>query len=498
MIRLDKTIVITLLGVVALAGVSSVLIFCHKANKGSQVSAQKQIYHCPMHPNYLSDKPGSCPICDMTLVPVTAPGSSGSSATKKERKILYYRDAMNPSHISDKPGKAPDGMDLVPVYEDEAGGEAGVVKIDPTTVQSMGVTTETVVARSLKKEIHVSANIDLNERAISIVNTKIMGWIEKLYIDYTGQTVKKGQPLLEIYSPDLVSTQDEYLQAVRYLKNLPEGTSDNARKGAADLVESSKRRLLNWDIPESELAALEDRGTAKRTMTIYAPSDGVALEKMVVAGQNVMPGMELYKVADLSEVWAIANVYQEDLPYAKVGAEATIEVPSIAGRTFSGRVQFVSPVLDASTKTAAVRIAVRNTADLQLKPQMFANVTIQSPISKNALSISQQAVIHTGQRNIVIVSLGNGYFRPQEVKLGMSAEGYVQILAGLHEGQTVVTSSQFLIDSESNLKAAIGQMGGTETPVPEQAQQEGKPAMPSTQNGSDSGQMNMPGMDMGK
>ncbi|MGA2506591.1 MAG: efflux RND transporter periplasmic adaptor subunit [Chitinispirillaceae bacterium] len=504
MIRLNKTIVITLLSALALAGVPSVLISCHKVNKGNRISSQKQIYHCPMHPNYLSDKPGDCPICGMKLVPVNAPaateGPAGSSESKKERKVLYYRDAMNPSHVSDKPGKAPDGMDLVPVYEDEAGGEAGVVKIDPTTIQDMGVTTETVAARDLKKEIHVSANIDLNERAISIVNTKIMGWIEKLYIDYTGQTVKKGQPLLEIYSPDLVSTQDEYLQAVRYLKNLPEGTSDNARKGAADLVESSKRRLLNWDIPESELAALEDRGTAKRTMTIFAPSDGVVLEKMVVSGQNVMPGMELYKVADLSEVWAIANVYQEDLPYVKIGTEATIDVPSIDGRTFRGKVQFISPVLDASTKTAAVRIAVRNTADLQLKPQMFANVTVQSPLSRNVLSVSQQAVIHTGQRNIVIVSLGNGYFKPQEVKLGMSAEGYVQILAGLHEGQTVVTSSQFLIDSESNLKAAIGQMSGTETPmsVSGQAQQEEKPAMPSTQNGSDSGQMNMPGMDMGK
>jgi RND family efflux transporter MFP subunit len=213
-----------------------------------------------------------------------------------------------------------------------------------------------------------------------------------------------------------------------------------------------------------------------------------------------MPGMEIYKVADLSEVWAIANVYQEDLPYVKIGTEATIDVPSIDGRTFRGKVQFISPVLDASTKTAAVRIAVRNTADLQLKPQMFANVTVQSPLSRNVLSVSQQAVIHTGQRNIVIVSLGNGYFKPQEVKLGMSAEGYVQILAGLHEGQTVVTSSQFLIDSESNLKAAIEQMSGTETPmsVSGQAQQEEKPAMPSTQNGSDSGQMNMPGMDMGK
>jgi membrane fusion protein, copper/silver efflux system len=393
--------------------VPAVLVSCHKANNADAVSVKKRIYHCPMHPNYLSDKPGTCPIC---------------------------------------------GMNLVPVNGNEAGGEAGAVKIDPATVQNMGVTTETVAARSLKKAIHISATIDLNETAVSIVNTKIMGWVEKLFIDYTGQAVQKGQPLLEIYSPDLVSTQDEYLQAVRYLKNLPEGASDNARKGAADLVESGRRRLLNWDIPQSELAALEDRGAAKRTMTIFAPSNGVVLEKMVAAGQNVMPGMELYKVADLSMVWAIANVYQEDLPYVKIGTDAVIDVPSITGKTFTGRVQFISPVLVASTKTAAVRIAVRNTADLLLKPQMFANVTVQSPLSKNALSVSQQAVIHTGQRNIVIVALGNGYFRPQEVTLGMSAGDYVQVLTGLSEGQTIVTSSQFLIDSESNLKSAVMNM----------------------------------------
>jgi Cu(I)/Ag(I) efflux system membrane fusion protein/cobalt-zinc-cadmium efflux system membrane fusion protein len=407
----------------------------------------------------------------MKLVPVNAPapGQPGGAAGRKEHKVLYYRDAMNPSHTSDKPGKAPDGMDLVPVYEDEAGGEAGLVKIDPTTVQNMGVAIETVTARDLKKEIRVSGTIDINETAISIVNTKIMGWVEKLFIDYTGQKVKKGQPLLAIYSPDLVSAQEEYLQAIHYLKSLPEGTSSDAKKGAEQLVESGKRRLQNWDIPDKSIAALEQRNAPEKAMTIYSPSDGVVLEKMVVAGQNVMPGMALYKVAGLSVVWAMANVYQEDLPYVKVGTEAVVDVASIAGKTFQGKIQFVSPVLDASTKTAAVRIALRNTADLLLKPQMFANVTIQSPLTRNVLTVSQQAVIHTGQRNIVIVSLGNGYFRPQEVKLGMSANGYVQVLAGLAEGQTIVTSSQFLIDSESNLKKAVGQMGGmemNESPAP--------------------------------
>ena len=460
MSRSGKTMVLTLIGVLAVTGLSGALISCQKHRNEAQVSSQKQIYHCPMHPNYLSDKPGNCPICGMKLVPVNEAQHQSALKNNGDRKILYYRDAMNPSHTSDKPGKAPDGMDLVPVYEGEAGGEAGEVKIDPTTVQNMGVTTETVTARDLKKEIRVSGTIDLNETAESIVNTKIMGWVEKLFVDFTGQKVKKGQPLLTIYSPDLVSAQEEYLQAVHYLKSLPEGTSSDARKSAEQLVESGKRRLQNWDIPDKSIAALEERNAPEKAMTIYSPSDGVVLEKMVVAGQNVMPGMALYKVAGLSVVWAMANVYQEDLPYVKVGTEAAVDVPSIAGKTFRGKVQFISPVLDASTKTAAVRVAIRNTDDFQLKPQMFANITIQSPLSPNVVTVSQQAVIHTGERNIVIVSLGNGYFKPQEVKLGMSANGFVQILTGLIVGQTIVTSSQFLIDSESNLKKAVSQMGG--------------------------------------
>jgi RND family efflux transporter MFP subunit len=418
-------------GLVAVS-LTGVMVSCKQSGHESQTAGQKVIYHCPMHPNYLSDKPGSCPICGMNLVPVISPATStvpsGMESGKKER-----------------------GRD-----------EASEVKIDPTTVQNMGVATETVSARDLKKDIRVSGTIDLNETEISIVNTKIMGWIEKLYIDYTGQAVKKGQPLLTIYSPDLVSAQEEYLQAIRYLKSLPEGTASDARKGAEQLVESGKRRLLNWDIPDKAITALEERTTPEKNMTIYSPSAGVVLEKMVVAGQNVMPGMALYKVADLSVVWAIANVYQDDLPYVKIGTGATTEVSSIPGRTFLGKVQFVSPVLDPSTKTAAVRIAIHNTSDRLLKPQMFANVTIQSPLSKNVLSVSQQAVIHTGQRNIVIVSLGNGYFKPQEVTLGMSASGFVQVLAGLAEGETIVTSSQFLIDSESNLKKAIENMNQVE------------------------------------
>ena len=436
----------------------------HHREHAVGANGQRVIYHCPMHPNYLSDKPGSCPICGMKLVPVNEAVPASTQGETAGRKILYYRDPMNPSHTSDKPGKAPCGMDMVAVYDDEAGGEAGTVKIDPTVVQNMGVTTETVTVRDLNRDIRASTTIELNETAISNVNTKVMGWIDKLYIDYTGQRVKKGQPLFTMYSPDLVSTQEEYLQALQYEKNLI-GGSPEAGKGALEIVESSKRRLLNWDIPETEIDAIAKSGAPQKTMTIYSPTDGVVLEKMVVAGQNVMPGMELYKVADLSTVWAVANVYQEDLPFIKLGSSAEIAVTSATGRTFAGKVDFISPVLDPTTKTAAVRITIRNTTEYLLKPGMFATIKISSLVAVKMLSVSEKAILHTGKRNVVILALGSGYFKPQDVKLGMSANGYVQVLSGLTEGQIIVTSSQFMIDAESNLSQAVGQMVGKERPA---------------------------------
>ncbi|HUI93403.1 MAG TPA: efflux RND transporter periplasmic adaptor subunit [Chitinivibrionales bacterium] len=491
--KMRLTMIVTAAVVVSVVIILGAMILYHNKGPAAASSQQTQhiVYHCPMHPNYLSDKPGNCPICGMKLVPVSQLEHQSEANKNGQRKILYYRDAMNPSYTSPNPGKAPDGMDLVPVYEDGASGEKGAVKIDPVTVQNIGVTTETAARRTLTKEIQVSANLEVNETSIGIVNTKVMGWVEKLYIDFTGQPIKKGQPLLTIYSPDLVSAQTEYLQAIRYVKGLPPGASEEAKHGAEELVESSKRRLLNWDIPDKEIKALEDRGAPEKTMTIYSPIDGVVLEKMVAAGQNVMPGTTLYKVADLSTLWAIANVFQQDLPLIKIGMEASIEVSSLPGRTFTGRVQFVSPVLDLDTKTAAVRISIRNSADRALKPQMFADIKISSPMAVNGLSVSEQAVIHSGKRDLVIVALGNGYFRPQDVKVGANAGGFVQILSGIAEGQTIVTSSQFLIDAESNLKEAVGAMS-----PPESARAQSAASVPEKPAALRGGRSNMQGMNM--
>jgi RND family efflux transporter MFP subunit len=279
-------------------------------------------------------------------------------------------------------------------------------------------------------------------------------------VDYTGKPVRQGEPLLELYSPELVSTQEEYLQALRYQRQLAQSSVDEARAGADNLVRSAKRRLQYWDITDAEIKALEDRGSPRKTMTFYSPVDGIVMDKMVFKGQNVMAGMELYKIVDLSTVWVIADVYQYELPWVKVGQKVGIELSYLPGKKFQGKVIYIYPMLSMETRTAKVRVEVRNTPSLEFKPEMFATVQIASLVAVDAVVVPDQAVIRSGERNIAVIALGGGYFDPREVKLGVTADGYVQILDGVKEGEKIVVSSQFLIDSESNLKAAIGQMSG--------------------------------------
>lgn len=383
------------------------------AGAAAPVEAKKTYYTCAMHPQYISDKPGNCPICGMQLVAMD-------------------KHAGEDAH-------------------DARSGAKGV-RIDPATMQNMGVKTGRVEKRDLRAAIRTSGKVRVDETRLAILNARVMGYVEKLHADYTGQRIVRGQSLLELYSPDLVSTQEEYLQAVRYAAAM-EGNA-----GARELVESSRRRLLNWGISEKEIESLRSRGSVDNTMSIISPVNGVVLEKAVVLGQSVAPGMELYKIADLSKVWVVASVYQGDLALAKVGADAEVELSYLPGKVFRGKVTFVSPVLDEQTRTADVRIEVANTPSLDLKPEMFATVRIQAPPIRDVVAVPEQSIIRSGKRNIAIVAMGGGYFEPREVSLGLSADGYVQVLDGLHEGESLVISSQFLIDSESNLKAAIQQM----------------------------------------
>lgn len=446
-----KTIITVVLSIVI--GVGAGWFIFRPAGDSGQSGGRKILYYRdPMNPQNTSPTPKKAPD-GMDFVPVYAEEAGGSGT----KKIAYYQDPMHPWFTSDKPGKAPDcGMDMVPVYEGEA--DAKGIRIDPVTVQNIGVKVEEVKVRKLNKIIRTVGKVQYDETKVYSINSKIMGWVEKLYVDYTGKPVRKGEPLLELYSPELVSTQEEYLQAIRYEKQLAQTSIDEVRRGSENLVQSAKRRLLYWDIPESEIKALEERGTPKKTMTFYSPVDGYVMDKMVFKGQNVMAGMELYKIADLSTVWVIADIYQYELPWVKVGQKVDIELSYLPGKTFQGTVTYIYPMLNMETKTAKVRVEVRNTPGLEFKPEMFATVQILSPVAVNAVAVPDQAIIRSGERDIVVVALGGGYFDPREVKLGVTAEGYVQILDGVKEGESIVVSSQFLIDSESNLKAAINQM----------------------------------------
>lgn len=429
------------------------LVFKSSTSSVQQKERKILYYRNPMDPTQTSPTPKKAPD-GMDYVPVYADEGTKSG----EKKIAYYKDPMHPWYTSDKPGIAPDcGMELVPVYEGES--DVQGIKIDPVVVQNIGVRVETVKRQKMQKVIRTTGKIDYDETKVTTITTKIMGWVEKLYVDYTGKYISKGQPLFEIYSPELVSTQEEYLQAIRYLKKVSQSSSD-VKEGAQELVNSAKRRLLYWDISEKDIEEIERNNAPKKTLTIYSPVNGIVVEKMVFLGQQIMAGMELYKVADLSTVWVMADIYQMDLPWIKLGQRVELELSYLPGKTYQGRVTYIYPFLNEETKTIKVRTEVRNTANYDFKPGMFATVKFISPVSVDAIVVPNQAIIRSGERNIAVISLGGGYFEPREVKLGVESDGLVQILEGVQEGEKIVVSSQFLIDSESNLKAAIQQMSG--------------------------------------
>lgn len=430
------------------------LIFGNRTSSPSDNNTKKKIlyYRNPMNPTVTSPVPQKDEM-GMDYVPVYSDENTSPTAG---RKILYYRSPMNPQQISSTPKKDEMGMDYVPVYEDQAG--SNMVHIDPMTQQNIGVTTDLVTKRKLSRIVRTTANISYDETRLYTINSKIMGYVEKLFVDYTGQLVKKGQPLLEIYSPDLVSTQEEYLQAIKYRKEISGGSSVGV-KGADQLVESAKRRLAYWDISDKDIEALEKRGAPQKSMTLYSPADGIVTDKMVINGQNIMPGMTLYKIADLSTVWGMGQIYQDELQWIKTGDNAEIQLSYLPGISFQGKVTFIYPYLDTETKTAQIRIEIKNTSNYEFKPGMFANVSIKSPLNANVIAVPEQSIIHTGTRDVAILALGDGYFKPVNVTLGARGDGgFVQVISGLNEGAKIVTSSQFLLDSESNLNAALNNM----------------------------------------
>jgi len=336
----------------------------------------------------------------------------------------------------------------------------GTIQITPERQQLIGVKIGIVEMRPLTKVIRTVGRIDYDEKRIATVSVKVGGWIEDLYVDFTGRYVRKGEPLLTIYSPELVSTQEEYLMAREAKKSLAKSSFPEVASSGDSLVEAARRRLKLWDVTDEEIRKLEERGQSKRTMTFYAPFSGYVIEKSVYKGMNVMPGAALYKLADLSVVWLYADIYEYELPYIRVGQQATIQFSSLPGETFTGKAIYIYPSLDPTTRTAKVRFAFPNSHG-KLKPEMFANVEITVPLGQK-LAIPEGAVIDTGLRQVAIVDKGSGYFEPREIKVGAKAENYYEVITGLKAGERVVTSANFLIDSESNLKEALGGMAGME------------------------------------
>lgn len=407
-------------------------------------------YICPMHPTVVSERPGSCPVCGMDLVP-----ARDAHSAQGERKILHWRAPMDPSFTSDKPGKSPMGMDLVPVYED--GSEGGTVLIDPVTQQNIGVKTVVAAVKPMKRAVRTVGRVDYDETRLTDVSAKVSGWVEHLFVDFTGQEVKAGQKLLNIYSPELVAAQEEFLSALTFSKRFSTTGSTDAVRGAYDLLESARKRLVYLDVQQEQIDRLATDLEAARVMAIHSPQEGVVVHKAVYDGGHIKAGEHLYRIADLSHVWVHADIYEYELPWVHVGQEAEVELSYQPGQIYRGEVTYIYPFLEPKTRTVKVRMAFDN-ADLALKPEMYANVRIRPMLAREALLVPTQAIIASGERSILVIALGDGRFRPQEVTLGVEANGETEVLKGIQEGDVIVTSAQFLIDSESNLKAALSAM----------------------------------------
>ncbi len=405
---------------------------------------------CPMHPLISEEEPGGCSICGMDLVEVSTEAAAG--------EILFYRNPMDPGMTSPEPRKDEMGMDYVPVYSvtvEEAGGT--VVTIDPGVQQKMNVVTQRVQRRDISHEIRTLGSLDYDQERMVSVTTKYPGFIEKTYVNHIGQPVRKGEPLFEIYAPELVQTEQELVSAVRYVRSLSAAPAD-ARARAESLLEAARQRLGYWDISSEQIRRLEETGEVFRTLQVLAPASGVVMRRMPgLEGMATQPGMELLHIADLSNLWLTVEVFDNQLPWIDVGSTATISLSYLPGVTYRGRVRYIEPEVSETTRSIQLTLDVPN-RDGRLRVGMYATVVFEPVAAADALTVPAEAVIRTGQRNVVVMALGGGRFAPREVVLGPGGDGSVQILEGLADGDEVVISAQFLIDSESNLREAISKL----------------------------------------
>ena len=463
-------VAIVILGIIFRGKVVAVFQHSHATQTASSPSApaeKKVLYwYDAMNPTHTYDKPGKAPD-GMDLVPKYAEDETASSSASAEhsghdsgkRKVLFWYDPMHPAYKANKPGIAPDcGMELVPKYADEDTGAmaVGTVKISPDKQQLIGVRTATVDREPLMRTVRTTGQLTADETRIEHVHVKINGYIDKVYVDYVGQLVKKGQPLFTVYSPDLVATQEEYLIAKR--GNTTMGNSDfkEVSQGAQSLLDSARRRLKLWDITDEQIRKLDQSGEVTRTLTFYSPVSGFVMDRKAFPQTAITPDMDLYQITDLSKIWVNADIYEYEVPFVKIGQTADMNLSYYAGKTYTGKITYIYPTVDPISRTVKVRIEFPN-PKFELKPQMFANVELKINYGTQIL-VPQEAVMDSGDKQYVFMVHDGAMFEPRTIQMGAKLDGKVVVLSGLKPGDTIVTSGNFLVDSESRLKSAMGGM----------------------------------------
>jgi Cu(I)/Ag(I) efflux system membrane fusion protein len=439
---------------------------------------QHKTYACPMHPEFVTDDPDErCPKCGMSVVERPARGQ-GSAATAVRpgaeqaspggRTILFYRNPMNPTVTSPVPMKDEMGMDYVPVFGDEVAQKLGPVvsglapvQLTEEGIRLAGVRTATAVEGLLARTIRTVGTVTADETRIHHFHTRVSGWVEKLYVNFTGQLVRQGQPVVSIYSPELLASQEEFLRARAAAAQFAASELPEVRKGGEELLSAARRRLLLFDVPEEFVAELERTGTPQRTVTLLAHGSGYVTSKGIFEGQQVEPGMmDLFTISDLSHVWIDADFYEYEASLLRLGQEARLTLPYDPAVRLTGRIAYIYPTLDPETRTLKVRFDFAN-PDLKLKPGMFANVGLDTGGAQGVI-IEDSAIIDTGERQVVFVSLGGGRFEPRQVRASVRSEGKALVVTGVAAGEQVVVRANFLLDSESQLRAALA---GITTPA---------------------------------
>jgi RND family efflux transporter MFP subunit len=378
-----------------------------------------------------------------------------AAAGAGERKVLYWVDSMHPWYKSDKPGLAPDcGMKLTPVYAGEEGKYArkDMVEVSAGKQQLMGVEFGTAEYETSSDTIRAAARITLDETRIAKVQPKLEGWIDQVFVDFTGKQVKKGDPLLTVYSPEALATQQEYLLAIKAQQLMRDNPVHEMMGSSENLVAAAKKRLELWDIGEQQIAQIARTGETLKNLTLYSPATGFVMERNAFPKQHVTADTALYTIADLSTVWVLADVFEYEAANVRIGQPASLTLAYLPGRVFRGRVSYILPQVDPNTRTLKVRIQLDNPG-YTLKPDMYGDVELRGGGARK-LMVPQGAVLNSGERQTVFVDRGNGAFESRDVKIGSQTGGRVEILSGLSAGERIVTSGNFLLDSESQLKAA--------------------------------------------